>query len=198
VVPAAISLGLSGIGFWHSDAGGATTLAWKKRSRECLERWMEMSAFTPFFRSHEGNRPDANAQFHSDAETLRLLARMTEIFAALKPYHLAAAAEYVDRGHPPIRHPWIHYWDDPVVHRLAYQYLYGRDLMVAPTVSSGTALTELYLPEDEWVHLWTSRRFRGGRITIDSPRGCPAVFYRGSSPFAELFDAIRRTISRAY
>jgi alpha-glucosidase len=125
---------------------------------------------------------------------------MSEIFAALKPYHLAVAGE-ASGGIPPIRHPWLHYESDPEARELSYQYLYGRDLMVAPALSSGAAarsspLTELYLPEDEWVHLWTSRSFRGGRVSVEAPLGYPAVFYRASSSFASLFDAIRRTARR--
>jgi alpha-glucosidase len=200
-VPAALSLGLSGGGLWHSEAGGSVSFAWARRSPECLARWIEMSAFTPILRVGDGLRPDASAQVWSDASALGLLARMSEVYAALKPYHIAVAAEASTLGLPPIRHPWMHYEADPQARRLSYQYLYGRDLMVAPALSKGAGagtglLTELYLPEDEWVHLWTSRSFRGGRISVESPIGYPAVFYRSASPFASLFDALRRTARR--
>jgi alpha-glucosidase len=155
-----------------------------------------MSAFTPILRVGDGLRPEASAQLWSDPSALDLLARMSEVYAALKPYHIAVAAERSAVGLPPIRHPWMHYETDPQVRRLAYQYLYGRDLMVAPALSPRAALTELYLPEDEWVHLWTSRSFRGGRVAVESPMGYPAVFYRAASPFAPLFDALRRTARR--
>jgi sulfoquinovosidase len=200
-VSAAVSLGLSGGGLWHSEAGGSVSFAWARRSSECLERWIEMSAFTPILRVGDGLRPEAAAQVWSDPAALDLLARMSEVYAALKPYHIAVAAEQATRGLPPIRHPWMHYEADPQARRLAYQYLYGRDLMVAPALSPGAGarsgpLTELYLPEDEWVHLWTSRTFRGGQVAVESPRGYPAVFYRAASPFASLFDALRRTARR--
>jgi alpha-glucosidase len=162
---------------------------------------MELSAFTPFFRGCEGSRPEASAQFWSDPASLSIFARMSEIYAALKPYHVAVAAECVVGGLPPIRHPWMHYEADPLAQRLSRQYLSGRDLLVAPALSPGAGsgsspLTELYLPEDEWVHLWTSRDFRGGQVAVESPLGYPAVFYRAASPFASLFDALRRTAKR--
>ncbi|HUW40375.1 MAG TPA: alpha-glucosidase [Rectinemataceae bacterium] len=196
VVPASLSLGLSGLGFWHSEAGGSVTAAWLKRSPDCLGRWIEMAAFTPFFRTSEGRHPEANAQYWQSPASLDLLARMSEVYAALKPYHVAVAAEYGSRGLPPLRHPWIHYESDARTYRLMYQYLYGRDLMVAPVIEASRSLTELYLPEDDWIHLWSSRAFGRGRVLVDSPPGCPAVFYRASSPFAPLFDAIRRTAKR--
>jgi alpha-glucosidase len=200
-VAAALSLGLSGGGLWHSEAGGSISFAWARRSPECLSRWIEMSAFTPILRIGDGLRPEAAAQVWSDSFALAHLARMSEVYAALKPYHVAVAKELVEDGLPPIRHPWMHYEADAQARKSACQYLYGRDLMVAPSlaprarVGSGP-LTELYLPEDEWVHLWTSRSFRGGRVAVESPLGYPAAFYRAASPFASLFDALRRTARR--
>ncbi len=200
VVPSALSLGLSGVGFWHSETGGCLPPRLLERLRpgararraECLGRWMELSTFTPFFRvAYSRDRAGL------DASSVALLARMSEAYAALKPYHVAVAAEYGATGLPPIRHPWIHYGSDPHAHRLEYQYLYGRDLMVAPALEPSLALTDLYLPEDEWVHLWSSRVFRGGRVTVESPLGCPAVFYRAGSEFSPLFDALRRTVRKA-
>ncbi|MDP3177957.1 MAG: glycoside hydrolase family 31 protein, partial [Spirochaetaceae bacterium] len=196
IVPAALSLGFSGIGFWHSEIGGSRSPGRKGRSADCLGRWEEAAAFSPFFRSSEGGAPGADAQPWSSAASLARFARMAGVFAALKPYHSAAAEDYASGGLPPIRHPWVHYPKDACAPDLERQYLYGADLMVAPALAPEAELTSLYLPEDEWVHLWSSRRFAGGGVTVDSPPGCPAVFYRASSPFASLFDAVRRTARR--
>jgi alpha-glucosidase len=196
VIPASLSMGFSGIAFWHSDIGGYMTVAWLKRSPRCLARWMEMSAFSPAFRTHESNRPDRNVQFWSDPAMLALLARSSEIFAALKPYHRAVTEEYRLVGLPPIRHPFIHYEGDGDLHSHPYQYMYGRDILVAPTLDEKSRSTNLRLPEDEWIHLWSSRHFAGGDLTIETPFGYPAVFYREASAFASLFDAIRRTVRK--
>ncbi len=195
----ALSLGMSGFGFWHAEIGGGLAPSLLERSRplfrarraECLARWMELSAFTSFFRI--AFRPGASEFGQGN---VALLARMSALYAALEPYHAAATAECASTGIPPMRHPWLHYGADPATRGLERQYLYGRDLMVAPTLEPGAALTDLYLPDDEWVHLWTSRRFRGGPVSIETPLGCPAVFYRADSEFAQLFDALRRTLSR--
>jgi Alpha-glucosidases, family 31 of glycosyl hydrolases len=192
---------MSGGGIAHSEVGGSLSFAWAKRSRECLARWMECAAFSPLMRLGDGLKPEGSAQFWSDSANLGLFARMSEVYAALKPYHITVAREFVQNGIPAIRHPWMHYEADPQAQRLSYQYMYGRDLMITPLLDPKAGgrsgpLTELYLPEDAWVHLWTSRCFRGGRVAVESPIGCPAVFYRSASSFAPLFDALRRTARR--
>ncbi|MCX7024376.1 MAG: alpha-glucosidase [Spirochaetes bacterium] len=196
VIQAAISLGISGGGIWHSDIGGNTSTAWRRRSPETFMRWAELAAFTPIMRTHEGQHPGVNHQFWTDDRTLRHFARCTEIFAALSPYHQAVMQEYAGTGVPPIRHCWLHYEDDAQTHRHGYQYLYGRDLLVAPVHAPGRELHELYLPDDAWVHLWSSRVFRGGTTTVEAPLGYPPVFYRESSNFASVFDSVRRNVRK--
>jgi len=196
VIPAALSLGFSGSGAWHSDIGGYTTLAWIKRSPECFMRWAEMAAFTPIMRTHEGNRPESNAQFWSDPATLAHFARMSSVWTGLAPYHAEAMAEYESTGVPPIRHTWLHYENEPELRRFSYQFMYGRDLLVAPVLKPGRELSEAQLPLDHWVHLWTSREFRGGEVTIEAPLGYPPVFYRADSPWASLFEGLRRSVKK--
>jgi alpha-glucosidase len=196
IVPAALSLGLSGIGSFHSEVGGSKPLPRGGRTKEVLLRWMEIAAFSPLFRTRGASPNEVKGRFHADAAWLGQLARMSEIHAALKSYHISVAEEYLAKGLPEIRHAWLHYEKEEALRTRENQYLYGSDLLVAPAVTPGRELTELCLPDDEWVHLWSSRNFRGGLVTVESPVGCPAVFYRASSPFASLFDSVRRTARR--
>jgi alpha-glucosidase len=190
VIPAALSSGLMGNGIHHSDIGGYTTLHGLKRSKELFQRWAEMAAFTPIMRSHEGNRPADNHQFDTDAETLAHLAQMTKIYKHLKPYIKAAVAENSKVGMPVQRPLFMHYEDDAETYEIKFQYLFGRDLLVAPIYNKGQTVQKLYLPKDEWVHVWTGETFTGGWIEIDAPIGKPAVFYRKASTQVELLSKI--------
>jgi alpha-glucosidase len=190
VIPAGISLGLQGGAHFHSDLGGFTTVAWVHRSKELFQRWAELSAFTLQMRSHEGNRPERNWQFDSDPETLDFLARMTRIYDRLKPYRLRLLEEYQQTGLPPIRHPYLHYESDPELHRLKYQYLLGRDLLVAPVILPRRRTHRVYLPEDRWIHLWSSRSYGPGWHRVSAPLGQPPVFYREGSAFVADFSAL--------
>ncbi|WP_145508283.1 alpha-glucosidase [Yersinia alsatica] len=192
VIPAALSLAMTGHGLHHSDIGGYTTLFDMKRSKELLMRWCEFCAFTPLMRTHEGNRPDDNWQFDHDVETIRQFARMTHIFAALKPYIKQAVALNSQSGLPVMRPLFLHYEDDAHTYNLKYQYLFGRDLLVAPVYEEGRSDWTLYLPQDSWVNLWTGEQHCGGaEVTVAAPMGQPPVFYRASSEWAELFASLR-------
>lgn len=191
VVPAALSLAMSGHGLHHSDIGGYTTLFDMKRSKELLLRWCDFSAFTPMMRTHEGNRPGDNWQFDSDAQTIAHFARMTTVFTTLKPYIKQAVAQNAKSGLPVMRPLFLHYENDPRAYTIKYQYLFGRDLLVAPVYEEGRRDWTLYLPQDSWVNLWTGEECDGGEITVNAPLGQPPVFYRAQSEWASLFNALR-------
>ena len=187
VIPAALSLGYSGIGVTHSDIGGYTTVAWIKRSKELFMRWAEMAAFSPIFRTHEGNRPNSNWQFHSDSETLKHFARMARIHASLKNYVAEALEEYYKHGIPLQRHVAMHYENDPTAHNLQYQYLYGRDIIVAPVYIRGKKSWRVYLPNDVWIHFWSGVEFKSGWHTVAAPLGEPPVFWKKYSSWNDTF-----------
>ena len=50
-----------------------------------------------------------------------------------------------------------------------------------------------YLPEGEWIHLWSGMKFPKGEHTVPAPLGEPPVFYRTGSASAPLLARIRQT-----
>jgi alpha-glucosidase len=190
VLPAALSLGLSGVGYWHSDLGGYTTVGYAKRSAGLLGRWAELSAFTPVMRSHEGNRPESNCQPWSSPDTAAAVARMARVHAALAPYSEAVAAEYQAKGLPMMRPLFLGYPGDRASYGISDEYLYGPDLIVAPVLKRGGS-RRLYLPDDDWVECWSGRKAARGWRRIASPPGRPPVFYRASSGWRGIFETLR-------
>jgi alpha-glucosidase (family GH31 glycosyl hydrolase) len=184
-----LSSGLSGYSMEHSDIGGYTAidnpLLRYHRSRELLLRWIELGAFTTVFRTHEGNIPEVNHQFYSDEEALEHFVRFARIYAAWKPYRMTLVREASETGLPVVRHPFIHYPDDPEVLNLKYQFMVGTELMVAPVLDPGADNVGIYLPAGNWVHLWTGEGHgsteRGVYETVSAPIGEPAVFHKEGS-----------------
>jgi alpha-glucosidase len=185
VIRGQISAGLSGMGISHSDIGGYITIASIKRSRDLYLRWLEMSCFSPLMRGHEGNRPGDNVQFDHDELTISQTARFSRIHKQLKPYLLATMEEYYQRGIPVIRAIFMHY-DEPRAFDDLQEYLFGRDVLVAPVIKKNAIHREVYLPEDSWIHLFTGKEYGKGMQLIEAPYGEPPVFYRRKSEWGEL------------
>ncbi len=192
VIPAALSLAMSGHGLHHSDIGGYTTLFTLKRSKELLQRWTELAAFTPFMRSHEGNRPRDNWQFDSDEETLRHLASMTRLHVGLKPYLKDCVRANSRLGHPVQRPLFLDFEGDPEAWSIQDQFLLGPDLLVAPVLEEGALRRALHLPPGEWTDLWSGGEYRspapsGLALEVDAPIGRPPAFFRASSEWKAVF-----------
>jgi len=193
VISGALSSGLLGNAYHHSDIGGYTSLFGNVRTAELIMRWAEMGAFTPVMRTHEGNRPRDNLQIDQDPEVLAHFARMTQIYVHLVPYLKALVAEASTLGLPVQRPLFLHFEDDARTYAIQDAYLYGPDLLVAPVWQAGKAEWTTYLPEGaNWVHVWSSETFAGGReVTVPAPFGQPPVFHRDASTFADLFAGLR-------
>lgn len=191
VIPSALSTGMIGNPFTHSDIGGYTSLHGNIRTKELFDRWLEMNVFTSYMRTHEGNRPTQNFQFYHNRDTLKLMSRMTGIRLDLKPYIQGLIAEGSKKGYPVQRPIFLHYEDDPYLYDLQYEYLFGPDLLVKPVINQGQLTQDVYLPDDQWVHLWTGTAFDGKQtVTVDCPIGYPPVFYRKQSKYKTLFETI--------
>ena len=191
VIPATLSLAMSGYGITHSDAGGYTTILKMTRSRELMMRWLEMNVFSPLLRTHEGNQPDKNVQYDSDAELLSFTAEMSRLHAALKPYLKACVKEEASSGTPVMR-PLFYHYEEPQAYREGYEYLLGRDILAAPVLKEGAVTKKVYLPYDRWIHLFTGKEYEGGTAEVDAPIGCPPVFIRAESPWREELEAAFR------
>ena len=183
VIPASLSLSMSGVGLVHSDVGGYTSVMHMKRTPELLMRWAELSCFSPFMRTHEGNRPDANAQVDCNEEVVAQISRMARVHDALAPYLAAQLADYYAHGTPVMR-PLFYHYADTGLGDIDDEYLLGRDILVAPVLRQGAEGRLCVLPEDEWLHLFTGESFVGGRHRVRAPIGVPPVFVRRESPFA--------------
>jgi alpha-glucosidase len=188
VISAALTAGLVGNAYSHSDCGGYTSLHGNIRTEELLMRWCELAAFAPVMRSHEGNRPDENLQYDSTPELLACFARWSRVHAHLAPYVRELCALASQSGLPLQRPLFLEYPADPALFAVQDQYLYGCDLLVAPVIEEGADRREVVLPGDTvWRHCWSGEDFAPGTHTVSAPIGAPPVFYRPDSAHAALF-----------
>lgn len=79
------------------------------------------------------------------------------------PYLYSAVRESCLTGLPIMRALWLHHPDDPVAVARGDQYLWGRDILVAPVIEKGALSRKLYLPRGAWYDFWTEDKTDGGR-----------------------------------
>ena len=177
VIPAMLNLTVCGFGLSHSDIGGYTSFFNLKRSEELFMRWCEMNAFSPVLRGHEGLNPDLNAQFDASEEVLLHGSKMSRIHKALATYLKRAVAFNAEKGVGVVR-PLFFYYNEEPAFRESYEYLLGRDILVAPVLRPAAETRRVYLPQDRWMHIFTGREYGGGEFDVPAPLGCPPVFVR--------------------
>jgi alpha-glucosidase len=180
-VPIGVNTGLSGIPYWGTDIGGF--IPTKDFTGELYLRWFQFAAFNPLFRSHgrdwrlhlpwgwntgEIGVPETE-NFHPPARELRdpliepICKKYLELRYRLMPYLYSAVKETCETGMPIIRSLWLHYPDDSAAVSRGDEYLYGRDILVAPVVEKGAVTRVLYLPRGSWYDFWTHEKLDGGR-----------------------------------
>lgn len=192
VICGALSAGMVGCGLTHSDIGGYTSLFDNTRTKEVFLRWAEMAMFTPFMRTHEGNRPETNFQYYDDEDTMERLARLTDIYTMLAPYTKEMVKVNAQRGIPVQRPLFMEYEQDEKSYDIQYEYLFGSEMLIAPVYLADQTEWNAYLPQDQWIHLWTGEEYNGGDVTVKAELGYTPAFYRKGSAYTEIFEEIRR------
>jgi alpha-glucosidase (family GH31 glycosyl hydrolase) len=184
-IPNAINTALTGIPYWGTDIGGFVPT--KEFTAELYLRWFQFGAFCTLFRCHgrtwklrlpwgwdTGDPgpieisnyggaaiPDAS-QLHN-AQVEPICRKYLELRYRMLPYLYSAVHECAMTGMPIMRALWLHYPDDPVAVARDDEYLWGRDMLVAPVCEKGAISRRVYLPHGDWHDFWTGERSEGGR-----------------------------------
>jgi len=183
-IPIAINTALTGIPYWGTDIGGFVPT--KEFTAELFLRWFQFGAFCPLFRSHGRNWklrlpwgwntgdsgpleinnyngaaiPDSSQLHNPQVEPI--CRKYLELRYRLLPYLYSAVRECATTGMPILRALWLHHPDDPKAVARQDEYLWGRDLLVAPVVEQGATSRKIYLPHGAWFDFWTGERVQGG------------------------------------
>ena len=177
-VPVGVNYSLSLTPFWGTDIGGF--VATRELTGELYTRWFQFAAFNPLFRSHgrtwhlrlpwgwntgefgpieTPGRPDPSELHNAEVEPI--CRKFLELRYRLLPYNYTLMRQACDTGLPPMRALWLHYPNDPQAGKLGDEYLWGRDLLVAPVVEKGAKSRRLYLPAGIWYDWWTGEKVAG-------------------------------------
>jgi alpha-glucosidase (family GH31 glycosyl hydrolase) len=124
--------------------------------------------FSPVNRLHSGLNPFNTKEpwrFSADAE--RVMKDFLRLRHQLLPY-LATMNVRAHEGEPLVSPMYYDHPDDPEAYTVPNQFMFGTELLVAPVTTPADRSTRLarvkaWLPEGEWVDLFTGLRYTGGR-----------------------------------
>jgi len=185
VLRSALSVGLSGFPFYSHDIGGFMGIP----AAELYVRWAQLGLLSSHARCH-GLPPREPWAFGQRAE--EIFRRYAELRYRLIPYIYSEAVECARSGQPIVRALVLDYQEDPTTHTIDDQYLFGRDMLVAPILDAGNS-RRLYLPQGQWMDYWTGEKLDGGRwIRAVAPLEVVPLYVRAGSivPFGPLMQHV--------
>jgi len=173
-----LNLSVSGVAFCGSDAGGFMD----NTTPELLTRWMQLAAFTPFFRNHSNLGTIDQEPWAFGANIENICRRYIELRYQLLPYLYSLFVEAHQNGTPIMRPLLWHYQDDPIAVAAGDQFMLGRDLLIAPVLRQGARERMVYLPRGIWFNFWTGERHEGGQhIITAAPLDILPIFARAAA-----------------
>ena len=162
-VPLGLNVSVGGTPYWGTDTGGFNQDASRELTGELWARWFEFSTFTPLFRSHGQQWQTRHLPWgfsvingaERDPSIEVICKKYLDLRYQLMPYTYSTVYEGHEDGMPIMRALWLHYPTDAKAVAATDEYLWGRDLLVAPVVEKGQTERKVYLPAGKWHDYWT-------------------------------------------
>ncbi len=157
-------MGISGLAFVGSDVGGFVGMP----TENLYTRWMELGAFTPFFRGHSAiNQPDKEPWAFGD-EVESNVRQIINLRYQLLPFLYNEFYNASQSGLPIMRPMFLNYQDDEECYKTnaQYQFMVGDNILVAPVLNDNEKFKKLYLPAGQWYDWWTNKIYDGGNWII--------------------------------
>jgi alpha-glucosidase (family GH31 glycosyl hydrolase) len=151
---------------------------------ELYQRWVQFSALSPllWFHGFWGLR----LPWEYGLEGVENYRKFAGLRYRLLPYIYTSSRVAHDTGLPLVRGTYLEYPEQEAAYTFQQQYLFGRDLLVAPITAPGNGKAvrrEVYLPAgQDWFDFFTGDLYRGGKaITHECPLDRMPLFVRAGS-----------------
>ena len=182
-IPVGLSAGFGIIPFWATDISGyCGDIKDYPAMAELYVRWMQFGVFNPLTRAHhEGGNAVEPWMFGKEAEDISRQA--IELKYKLFPYIYTYAREAHDTGLPLMRALLLEYPNDTETYKANGEFMFGKEMLVAPVTEKGAVTKDVYLPEGDWISYNDGKTaYRGSQwITVDAPLDVIPVFVKKGS-----------------
>jgi alpha-D-xyloside xylohydrolase len=183
-IVAGLNFTITGMPFWTTDIGGFFRPGRGQYTdtnyHDILIRWFQWGAFSPIFRIHGYQTETEPWKYGHTVEAA--MRKSMELRYRLLPYIYSEAWRVTKNGSTMMRPMVMDFNDDPVAVSQAYQYMFGKAMLVAPVTEPDITQWSVYLPRSaSWYNFHTSQRFQGGQtIKADAAQNIPVFIKAGS------------------
>ena len=164
--PMLLSMGLCGYTLVGDDIGGFAGTP----PADLLTRWIELGAFNPIYRDHTAKGTGDQEPWVHGPEQEMIRKKYIELRYQLLPYTYTGTEEMTRTGLPFMRPIFLEYpqlnngWKDD------HNFLFGRDLFVAPVDTEMLDAKEVQLPPGDWYDFWSGNKVNGAKSMTLHPR----------------------------
>ncbi|HET9802644.1 MAG TPA: TIM-barrel domain-containing protein, partial [Candidatus Acidoferrum sp.] len=152
--PQLLSMGISGYGMVGDDIGGFAGTP----PADLLTRWFEVGAFNPIYRDHTAKGTGDQEPWVHGPEQEAIRRKFIEERYRLLPYIYTGMEEMSRTGVPLMRALYLEYPKVGGIEGNDHDFLFGRDLLVAPVTTEKLDAQAVQLPPGDWYDYWTSEK----------------------------------------
>jgi len=163
--PMLLNLGLSGYPLSGDDIGGFAGTP----PADLLTRWYEVGAFNPIYRNHANKGSGDHEPWANGPEHEAIRRRYIELRYRLMPYIYTGIEETTRTGLPFMRPVFLDYPQVEGFYRDDRDFLFGRDLLVAPVTTEKIDSMEVTLPPGDWYDFWTAQKHASSEKIVLRP-----------------------------
>ena len=166
-IPIITGMGLSGQPNEGADIGGFHGPA---PSEELFVRWVQNGIFQPRFSIHSASNDNTVTEPWMYRGSAGLIRDAILLRYRFTPYLYSAEYEASQTGAPIMRPLVYEFQDDPNVYDESFEFLFGRDILVANVLEPGARTWKVYLPAGTRWYDWNNNFacYEGGQ-TIEIP-----------------------------
>ena len=174
-----LNSGLSGLGYMSHDVGGFAIDPAAPYDPELYVRWLQLGTFSPVLRTH--SQSTAEPYCYPDQQDI-ILPLIKERYRWL-PYNYTLAYENASQGLPLVRPLNFYTPGSPRYDDINDEYLWGRDILVAPVLTQGATERRVIFPDGEWLDITAPDNIHHGGDTIiyPAPLNVLPLFVRAGS-----------------
>jgi alpha-glucosidase len=152
--PQLLSMGISGYGMVGDDIGGFAG----SPTADLLTRWFEVGAFNPIYRDHTAKGTADQEPWVHGPKHEAIRRRFIEERYRLMPYLYTGVEEMSRTGVPLMRPLFLEYPKAEGIAGNDHDFLFGRNLLVAPVTTEMLDAQVVHLPPGEWYDYWTAEK----------------------------------------